>query len=71
MLHFSDVVNIISLIYKVRYLFVTMFVSRFVFYINGNQTKITVPISPPDGRNVEMHILVDIVQTFRRNITFT
>jgi len=55
----------------VRYLLVMMFVSRFVVHINGNQTKTTVTISPPDGRNVRMHILVDIVQNIRRNITST
>jgi len=60
-----------SLIYKVRYLLVTMFVSRFVFHINGNQTKITVTISPTDGRIVGKHILADTVQTFCRNIMST
>jgi hypothetical protein len=50
---------------------VDLFVSRFVVRMNGNQTKITVTILPPDDRIVVLHVLVGIVQTFSRNITST
>ena len=35
---------------------VTMFVSRFVVRISGNQTNVTITILPPDGRNIGFHI---------------